>query len=359
MTGERREAMNLSPHHTQGLNGSVRRTAAPRIEPFDGGRTPHVRAYPLGAAVVHHESDTASCGTNRERLTSSNVDHPALAMRTARCSLLLLLWAAAPAAAQDTEAHSGRLDVHSPAAEAGTFEAGVADSTRAPIPPPEGIGPYLLALVHSQALPEEPEVMPDQGCNSYENTAEVFGKVVLVRDGGCDMVTKYLIAEQATASGIIIYAGDVGPEDDSTLQTIGWRADVIVPLYGLYATRYRGERLRAALEAGEEVVVTLRSEPPVAAEPAPDAEGTGLALAVWPNPSRGVVALSLDVEGAQHVTVEVLDGLGRRVALLHNGTLAAGTHALWAELSALAAGAYFVRVRDEGGTVTRPLLLAR
>jgi len=49
--------------------------------------------------------------------------------------------------------------------------------------------------------------------------------------------------------------------------------------------------------------------------------------------------------------VSVYDALGRRVAVLHNGPLAAGSHDFGVEVSSLAPGLYVVsiRVTTEGG----------
>lgn len=274
--------------------------------------------------------------------------------------LAALLWSVTPARAQAPQ-HIGRLDVHSPTAEAGTYLAGVSHRSAAPVAPPEGHGPFPLLLARSRFLPDFPEITPDMGCNAYpyENESEVPGRVLLVRDGGCDLASKYLKASDSGAAGIVIFANDVGAEDDSTLRTIYWAPDVIVGLYGLYVTRFRGERLRAALLAGEAVTVTLRSEPSTAGEPTPGVERAGIALAAWPNPTRGTATLQLSLDRPQSVRVEVFDTLGRRVAVLHEGTLATGPHTLPAHLATLRAGAYVVRATGDDGAVTRPLLVTR
>jgi hypothetical protein len=66
------------------------------------------------------------------------------------------------------------------------------------------------------------------------------------------------------------------------------------------------------------------------------------------------------VAEAQTVRVEVLDALGRRVALLHDGPLAAGAaHRLAFEGSGLPSGVYVVRVVGEGFGDARVLTLTR
>jgi hypothetical protein len=83
---------------------------------------------------------------------------------------------------------------------------------------------------------------------------------------------------------------------------------------------------------------------------------TGAALrfgAPRPNPSRGAVALTLDLPASGAVEVELLDVEGRRVRILHQGVAAAGRLALaWdgADESGTLqpAGLYFVRARAAG-----------
>ncbi len=71
-----------------------------------------------------------------------------------------------------------------------------------------------------------------------------------------------------------------------------------------------------------------------------DADPTVFALAAYPNPVRGVSTLALTLPEAGAVRVEVFDMLGRRVAVLHDGAMAAGLHPLVLDASALPAGLY-------------------
>ena len=86
---------------------------------------------------------------------------------------------------------------------------------------------------------------------------------------------------------------------------------------------------------------------------------------VYPNPASGAASVRVSVaEAAADAAVSVYDALGRRVALLHDGPLAAGAHALAFEASTLPAGVYVVHVRvtPEGGgawTEVRRVTVAR
>jgi hypothetical protein len=86
----------------------------------------------------------------------------------------------------------------------------------------------------------------------------------------------------------------------------------------------------------------------------------GFALSeVTPNPFAAQARLTLEVAEAQSVTVEVYDGLGRRVAVLHQGPFDAGTHVLVLDGSSLPAGLYVARVNSETFNATRRAVLVR
>ena len=72
-----------------------------------------------------------------------------------------------------------------------------------------------------------------------------------------------------------------------------------------------------------------------------DTPGAAFALAVGPNPSAGAATVRLRVPATAEARVRVVDRLGREVALLHDGVLAAGAHAV-AVPTRLPAGVYVV-----------------
>ncbi len=79
-----------------------------------------------------------------------------------------------------------------------------------------------------------------------------------------------------------------------------------------------------------------------------------------PNPTRGSARITLLLPQADaHVRVEVVDVLGRRVAVLHEGPLSAGEHRLTFDGDGLAPGAYVVRAVGEGLDVARWTTLIR
>lgn len=79
-----------------------------------------------------------------------------------------------------------------------------------------------------------------------------------------------------------------------------------------------------------------------------------------PNPFTSQTQLTLTVDRATTMTVAVHDALGRRVALLHDGNVQAGTYTLRVEAADLPPGLYLVRATDgRGQTATRSVSLVR
>ena len=97
---------------------------------------------------------------------------------------------------------------------------------------------------------------------------------------------------------------------------------------------------------------------PVAAEPGAWRGGLDLALA-GPNPARGRTALAVTLDRPARATVTLYDVLGRPALVLDGGALAAGTHRLDLDVSALPAGLYLARLVSEGGAADVAVTVAR
>ncbi len=92
----------------------------------------------------------------------------------------------------------------------------------------------------------------------------------------------------------------------------------------------------------------------VATEPAP---ARALSLDASPTPAAGPVSLAFTLAEASSATLDVVDALGRHVARLADGPLAAGSHArTW---RAAAAGVYVAVLRASGQTAVRRVVVAR
>ena len=106
--------------------------------------------------------------------------------------------------------------------------------------------------------------------------------------------------------------------------------------------------------AGAQDFVLAKFDPgesTVANEAAPSARD--LALGVYPNPAQRVASLAFTLVAPGEVRAEVFDVLGRRVARLHEGALAAGRHALRWELPTVPSGVYVVRLTTPAGSATQ------
>ena len=96
----------------------------------------------------------------------------------------------------------------------------------------------------------------------------------------------------------------------------------------------------------------------VAVEPGAEQPET-LGLSVAPNPFSQSTRVTLDLAEAQHVRVALYDALGRRVATLQDGPLAAGAHTLTLDDGGLPAGVYLVRAIAAEHVITRRVTVLR
>jgi len=78
-----------------------------------------------------------------------------------------------------------------------------------------------------------------------------------------------------------------------------------------------------------------------------------------PNPFRTHARLTVSMDAPGPLAVEVFDLVGRRVATLHDGPLAAGPHTFAVDGTDWASGVYVARVTGERGTTTQRLVRLR
>lgn len=83
------------------------------------------------------------------------------------------------------------------------------------------------------------------------------------------------------------------------------------------------------------------------------------ALHAFPNPATGTVTVAVSLAERTEVRVDVVDVLGRRVAVLHDGPLSVGEHRLSLDGSGLPAGVYVVRATGGGLDHSRRVTLVR
>ena len=83
------------------------------------------------------------------------------------------------------------------------------------------------------------------------------------------------------------------------------------------------------------------------------------ALSAYPNPTAARATVAFDLADVSDVTVDVVDLLGRRVALLADGPQAAGPVRLAVDTAGLTPGLYVVRVRTATGVAATRLTVVR
>ena len=123
---------------------------------------------------------------------------------------------------------------------------------------------------------------------------------------------------------------------------------VLADLAGDGTTPPSGTVIRVQTTRVDTYSTSEEAEPAVAA-----------ALTVAPNPSRGTAHVAFALAAPTQARVRVVDVLGRTVAVLADGALAAGPHRLVLADAALSAGVYVVVLEAGGERLTRTVTVVR
>ncbi len=163
--------------------------------------------------------------------------------------------------------------------------------------------------------------------------------VPVLGDRGVEALTRFgADGLLATSSGDVYRSDDGGRSWASTgLGGVAYLEGVAVDADGtFYAVSNQGGLFQ-------------KRAPAVAAEASPAAEAV-YTLTASPNPSSGPVSVALQLPASGPVTVSVVDAVGRRIAVLFTGDLAAGLHRFPLDTAHLGAGVYAVRADGAGGS---------
>ena len=82
-------------------------------------------------------------------------------------------------------------------------------------------------------------------------------------------------------------------------------------------------------------------------------------LHVRPNPLKGAGAAELRLDTEAKVRATIVNALGQELAVVFDGRLAAGLHAIRLDIGALARGAYVLLVRTDLGIISRNIIITR
>lgn len=140
---------------------------------------------------------------------------------------------------------------------------------------------------------------------------------------------------------------------DTTVSDTRWEFELEPGTYGWRAYAFDGTVRSPWSEVWPFEVIF-----PVAGEEDPDDQGA-LQLAVRPNPSSGLVAVELHLDTDVEVSLSIYDPRGRTIAVLEEGTLAAGNHTWRWNSSSAAPGTYVIRAETENATLSRSVTIVR
>ena len=113
----------------------------------------------------------------------------------------------------------------------------------------------------------------------------------------------------------------------------------------------------ARLDLEKASFVTFAAESPYSGYGAPPSE---LVLYQnYPNPFNPTTTIRFDLPQDANALLEVFDILGRRVRVLIDGEIPAGTHSIHFDASGLASGIYFYRIKANKEVLTQKMLLAK
>jgi hypothetical protein len=206
-----------------------------------------------------------------------------------------------------------------------------------------------------------------EGCEEFANAGDIAGNIAVISRGTCEFGLKALNAQNAGAIAFIIHqnAANAPDTDDTTMVWMGAGVNgANVTIQGIFISRFDALRIIPALEAGTPVTAQLNNRPDRPTNPAIEPNGplTGAfeVFSARPNPFSATTEFGVRVARTEEVRVEVFNTVGQRVALLHDGALAAGdVHEFTLEASALPSGVYLYRITGESFVETRPVVLAR
>lgn len=172
-----------------------------------------------------------------------------------------------------------------------------------------------------------------------------------------DVVLTWSTASETNNAGFAIERKtDAGGFEDlgfveghgTTQETKQYRYRVSEPGYGEHVFRLRQIDADGTTEISEERRVTVELKEAHAIGPP------------YPNPTTTEARLDVTVRESQKVRVELFDLLGRRIRVVHDGTIEAqDTETLRVNGSRLASGHYFVRIVGERFAETRRLTIVR
>lgn len=191
-------------------------------------------------------------------------------------------------------------------------------------------------------------------------TLRVTGGVVSVSASGTTATLRD-VATSGQNARFLVAVGDGGTAIKTTDSGATWCMLDTGTTTDLLGVAMSNNSEYVAVGAGGLVIRTTNGGgacvPPVAAE---DAPGTAaLLLSAAPSPTHGRVTLSFTLARAESARLTIHDALGRTVAVVTDGLLAAGRHTADLDTAPLASGLYVARLTTAHGRAVRQVTIVR
>lgn len=228
--------------------------------------------------------------------------------------------------------------------------------TAAPVDAPVVIGPgggvfdFDVTLTNTTGQAQTFDVWADADLSTGAEFAAVLGPQTITLAAGADLERRVRVRVPGSA-----------PAGTSTLVVkVGTFPDAPESSDRFTVTKQAAAEAVAEAPTAEAWTAGWSDAPEETAAPAPEASfAQAVRLDVVPNPFDAQTTVRFDLPVAAPVRVEVLDLLGRRVALLADGPLEAGRHAVTWDGGGAPAGVYLVRMTMGATTRTHRVTVVR
>ncbi|MDT0630427.1 T9SS type A sorting domain-containing protein [Rubrivirga litoralis] len=179
------------------------------------------------------------------------------------------------------------------------------------------------------------------------------GAYVFANEGGDQVLPAQTLPDGPGAFALVERTAAVGDDVAAVLGRVV--AAVVYDRDRAVSASVAGGATEAERQAFEQALAAVFDQ----ATPAEADGGLDLAVAAWPNPTRGAATVAFGLAAGGAARVAVYDALGREVAVAADGPFGSGRHVVGLPARALPAGVYVVRVTTEGGVRTARLTVVR
>ncbi len=219
-----------------------------------------------------------------------------------------------------------------------------------------GIGaPAWTQLTPGGLTPPTPWAMMSGAYDAIADRISMFGGLVSGTPSGTNLTLSDGNGNGGTQLWVDLSATSDPPPPRSLHSAVQGNSQRMIVCAGLGAGGRLNDTWVLEQTQGRVVDVPPPVEPPIVTW------RTGFSRSPSPNPAHGKMNFAITLSRAQKVDLAIHDIAGRRVAVLHQGTLEAGEHAFdWgASTARVPAGLYLLRLETEELRQVRKFVLAR